>query len=66
MISGVYDSVIAPALALRYQGSARAKGESVDLLTIDNAGHFELISPWTPAGRMVVDKIIAAAKAVRP
>jgi acetyl esterase/lipase len=66
MISGVYDSVIAPALALRYQGSARAKGESVDLLTIDNAGHFELISPWTPAGRMVVEKIIAAAKAVRP
>ena len=63
MISGVYDGVIAPVLAWRYQNSARAKGETVELLTIDNAGHFELISPWTAAGKIVVEKIIAAAMA---
>ncbi len=63
MISGVYDGVIAPALAWRYQNSAKAKGETIDLLTIDNAGHFELISPWTAPGKLVVEKIIAAAKA---
>ena len=66
MISGVYDAVIAPALAWRYQNSARAKGETIELLTLDNAGHFELISPWTPAGKIVVDRIIAAAMATGP
>ncbi len=54
MISGTYDGIAAPAHALRHRESGKAKGETVELLTLDNAAHFELIAPWTPAGREVV------------
>ena len=59
LISAVYDAIVAPAQAHRYQQQALAKNESVELLTIDNAGHFELIAPWTAAGQRVVDSILA-------
>jgi acetyl esterase/lipase len=62
LISGVYDGIAAPAHAWRYRERAREKNETVQLVTIDNAAHFELIAPWTDAGREVVQKIIAATK----
>jgi acetyl esterase/lipase len=67
LISGVYDGIVAPAHALRYYQTARErakeKNETVQLLTIDNAAHFELIAPWTEPGREVVRQIINATKA---
>ena len=60
LISGVYDAIVAPAQALRHRERAKAKGETVELLTLDNAGHFELISPWTAPGARVVERIIQA------
>jgi acetyl esterase/lipase len=62
LISGVYDGIVAPAHALRYRERAKEKNEVVELVTIDNAAHFELIAPWTEAGRLVVQKIIATTK----
>jgi acetyl esterase/lipase len=62
LVSGVYDGIAAPAHAWRYRERAREKNETVQLVTIDNAAHFELIAPWTDAGREVVQKIIAATK----
>jgi acetyl esterase/lipase len=62
LISGVYDGIVAPAHALRYRERAKEKNEVVELVTIDNAAHFELIAPWTEAGHLVVQKIIAATK----
>jgi acetyl esterase/lipase len=62
LISGVYDGVVAPAHALRYRERAKEKNEIVQLVTIDNAGHFELIAPWTDAGREVVRQILMATK----
>lgn len=58
LISGVYDAIVAPAQALRHRERAKEKGEAVELLTIDHAGHFELIAPWTTAGRTVVETIV--------
>lgn len=63
LISGVYDGIAAPAHALRYRERAKANGETVTLVTLDDAGHFELIAPWTAAGGRVVDTIISALKA---
>ncbi len=63
LVSGIYDAIVAPAQAMRYRERAKEKNEMVELLTIDNAGHFELIAPWTPPGRMVVDAIVRQAKA---
>lgn len=64
LISGVYDAIVAPAQAHRYRERAKEKGEAVELLTLDNAGHFELIAPWTPAGRQVADKLLATMKSL--
>lgn len=63
LVSGVYDAIVAPAQALRYRERAKEKNETVELLTIDNAGHFELIAPWTPPGRMVIETIVRLATA---
>lgn len=62
LVSGVYDGIAAPAHAWRYREKAREKNEVVQLVTIDNAAHFELIAPWTNAGHEVVQKIIAACR----
>jgi acetyl esterase/lipase len=62
LISATYDAIVAPAQAHRYRGEARAKGDAVTLLTIDDAGHFELISPWTAAGKRVVETIITTLR----
>jgi acetyl esterase/lipase len=57
LISGTYDGIVAPAYAMRYRESAKTKGEAIELLTLENAGHFELIAPWLPAGREVALRI---------
>ena len=62
LISGVYDGIVAPAHALRYREQAKVKNETVQLVTIDNAAHFELIAPWTDAGREVVKQIVRSTK----
>ncbi len=62
LVSGVYDGIAAPAHAWRYREKAREKNEVVQLVTIDNAGHFELIAPWTEAGREVTRQITRATK----
>jgi len=59
LISATYDAIVAPAQAHRYGEQARAKMESITLLTLDNAGHFELIAPWTATGERVVETILA-------
>jgi len=60
LISAAEDEVATPAHAERYARAALLKNETVELLTLDNTGHFELIAPWTPAGQCVVDTIVAA------
>ena len=60
LIHGVFDSIVPPAIGWRYQSHAKEFGESVELHALENAGHFELIAPWTPAGKLVVAKILEA------
>ncbi len=64
LVSGVYDGIVAPAHALRYRERAKEKNEMVTLLTLDDAGHFELIAPWTEPGRLVVAAIVGQTKMV--
>ena len=62
LIHGVFDGIVPPAIGFRYQTRAKEKGESVELIALDNAGHFELIAPWTLPGKAVVAKILEALK----
>ena len=48
VIHGVYDAAVPPFYGYRYWEQAVVKGDSVELLAIENAGHFEIIAPWTP------------------
>lgn len=58
MVSGLYDPIVAPAQARRWQMLASKQGDRVTLRTLDESGHFEIISPWTPAGSAVVKAIV--------
>ena len=62
LIHGVFDGIVPPAIGLRYQTRAKEMGENIELIALENAGHFELIAPWTVAGKVVVGKILGAVK----
>ncbi|MBL8510423.1 MAG: alpha/beta hydrolase [Betaproteobacteria bacterium] len=62
LVSGTYDGIVPPVHGWRYANRAKEKGEAVEVVNLDNAGHFELISPWTAPGRALVDKIVEVVK----
>jgi len=64
MLSGVYDVIVPPAHAKRHQVAAAAKGDRVTLRNFDEAGHFEIIAPWTEAGKEVVKAIAGVVREV--
>ncbi|MDT8340357.1 MAG: alpha/beta hydrolase [Longimicrobiales bacterium] len=47
LVSGTLDPVVPPAHAEAYVRRARAAGDEVRWLTVPDAGHFELVAPWT-------------------
>lgn len=54
MVAGAAD-VIAPArFSESYAAKARTAGDAVSVVTIGGQGHFELITPGTPAGEAVI------------
>lgn len=56
-VAGERDA-IAPRVALeQYAAAARAKGDSVEVIIVPGAGHFEAIAPSTEAGRAVIDAV---------
>ncbi len=65
LVSGIYDAIVPPAYAWRYQARAQGQGEAVTLASLDQSGHFELIAPWTPPGREVVQRILEATRSAR-
>jgi len=49
--SAVVSSVVLPLKeAEAYRDAALAKGDSVQVLRVENAGHFDMLSPATPSG----------------
>ncbi|HEX4858445.1 MAG TPA: alpha/beta hydrolase [Usitatibacteraceae bacterium] len=47
LIHGEFDAIVIPALGDRYREKKSARRESIALSIIKEAGHFELIAPWT-------------------
>jgi acetyl esterase/lipase len=58
LIYGSSDTLVPPDNADTYKARAADVGEPVAVVNLPGAGHFELISPWTPAGREVIERII--------
>jgi acetyl esterase/lipase len=49
LITGAHDQVVPPALAQRYEESARATGDDVTTIVVADAAHFEVIAPGSTA-----------------
>ena len=56
----VASAVLTPDEARDYQKAAAAKGQSVNVITLNDAGHFDMLSPATPSGADVEQAILRA------
>ncbi len=61
LIHGTADEVVPMELSQRYAAIARIAGDSVEEIWLEGAGHFEPISPWTEAWKVVHGVVMNAA-----
>jgi acetyl esterase/lipase len=59
LVIGSVDAIVPPASNTRFAEQARAKGDDVELATIDGAGHFDVVLP-TGAASVAVQRAILA------
>lgn len=63
IVQGASDRIIPPAMATSYVEQAKAKGDDVQLLLLEQAGHFELVDPqaaaWTKVKAAVSGMVLA-------
>ncbi len=57
LMQGALDRIVPATASDDYRARAAELGDKIEVLNLDDAGHFELIAPWTPAGRRVVERI---------
>jgi len=62
MIVGAYDAALPPFFNAAYRDFAATKGDRVDVVVQADAGHFDVVAPWTPAGEEVVTAVVAAVR----
>lgn len=66
LVSGVRDPIVPPAHLETYAERARMAGDSVDLVRIAGAGHFELVTPGTEAWPLVAAAVAGMVDAEAP
>ncbi|MFI4965328.1 MAG: alpha/beta hydrolase [Caulobacterales bacterium] len=54
MVHGVFDSVMPPYTGRDYVQKVRKAGDKAEVVTIPDAGHFDLVIPTTAAWRVIV------------
>jgi pimeloyl-ACP methyl ester carboxylesterase len=62
LVVGVEDPIAPAPFSESYRKAAAGKGEQVTVTSIPDSGHFELITPTTPAWQAQVDMIEALLK----
>jgi acetyl esterase/lipase len=60
LVQGQQDGIVLPRLGHDYAKAKRARGERIEIIDLDKAGHFELIAPWSNAWPPIVDAFRAA------
>ncbi len=63
LIHGTADSNVPYAISADYAAAAQAKGDDVDLVTLEGVGHFEIVDPRADEWRVVVAAVQRAAGA---
>jgi acetyl esterase/lipase len=59
LIHGALDKIVPLAQSKRFESRAEERGDDVQLIVRDEAAHFELIAPNTPAWKAVRDAILS-------
>jgi acetyl esterase/lipase len=59
LIHGALDTIVPLTQSRRFESQAKEKGDDVQLIVRDEAAHFELIAPETPAWKEVRDTILS-------
>ena len=59
LIHGAHDRIVPLEMSRRYEAAARKAGDDVTLTVIDDAGHFELISPQSTAWPVVRNAVMS-------
>lgn len=55
LVQGKEDKLVLPHLGAAYATAKRPRGESIEVIDLPAAGHFELIAPWSAAWPPIVD-----------
>lgn len=69
MPTGVPQTIVAGGLLQRsmslltdYESAAKSKGDSVTVLKLEGAGHFDMLAPESPHGKSLLEAILALLK----
>jgi acetyl esterase/lipase len=66
IVHGREDTIVPLGLSEAYVAAARAKGDAARLITVDGAGHFDVIAPTSKAWHHVEDAVEDLAHAPAP
>lgn len=62
LVSGGRDTIVPVDIAERYAARARERGDKPEMITIDEADHFDLIDPLAPAFARVREAVLALVR----
>jgi pimeloyl-ACP methyl ester carboxylesterase len=65
LITGTKDSLVPPKYGKEYEAAARETGDKIEMIEIENAGHFELIAPNSSAWPTVERAVQSLVKLTR-
>jgi acetyl esterase/lipase len=57
LVRGAFDDVVPLVQAEDFAAAARARGDDVRTRTVEGAGHFDVVAPFSPAWTVVADAI---------
>jgi acetyl esterase/lipase len=61
IVSGALLQMASP-LVTTYETSAKAKGDTIQILQLKGAGHFDMLAPDSPHGKSLIEAILALAR----
>lgn len=59
VVMGELDRIVPPSHGIAWRDEAEARGDEVELFVVPNAGHFELLAPWTDPWARVAERLEA-------